>query len=119
MSNESYWCKNISREKVKTQIANSLNFGLYYKDKQIGYARIISDFASVAYLGDVFILEEFRGQGLSKWLMAIVMAHPGLQGLRRWVLLTRDAHELYKKFGWTEIATPDKWMEKYDGNVYA
>lgn len=118
LANESYWCKNIPLEKVKTQIANSLNFGLYHNNKQIGYARIISDFASVAYLGDVFVIEEYREQGLSKWLMSVVMAHPELQGLRRWILLTRDAHEMYKKFGWKEIAAPEKWMEKHDGNVY-
>ncbi len=118
LANESYWCKNIPVKKVKTQIANSLNFGLYHNEKQIGYARVISDFSSIAYLGDVFVLEEFRGQGLSKWLMKVVMAHPELQGLRRWILLTRDAHELYKKFGWKEIAAPDRWMEKHDGKIY-
>ena len=118
LSNQSYWCKNIPLEKVKTAIENSLNFGLFYKNRQIGYARVISDFSTIAYLGDVFVLNEFRGQGLSKWLMDKIMTHPDLQGLRRWVLLIRDAHELYKKYGWTTIASPEKWMEKYNPDVY-
>lgn len=118
LSNQSYWCRNIPWEKVKTSVDNSLNFGLFYRDRQIGYARVITDFSSVAYLGDVFVLDEFRGQGLSKWLMDKIMTHPDLQGLRRWILLTRDAHELYKKFGWTSIANPEKWMEKFNANVY-
>jgi len=116
LSNQSYWNKNISFDKVKTAADNSLNFGLFYNDKQIGYARVVSDFSCIAYLGDVFILEEFRGQGHSKWLMSKIMTHPNLQGLRRWILLTGDAHELYKKYGWTAIANPSKWMEKYDPN---
>ena len=118
LANQSYWSKNISIEKVKTALDNSLNFGLFYKDRQVGYSRVISDFSQIAYLGDVFILEEFRGQGHSKWLMEKVMTHPGLQGLRRWVLLTGDAHGLYKKYGWTSIANPDKWMEKHNPDIY-
>jgi GNAT superfamily N-acetyltransferase len=85
---------------------------------QIGYARVITDCASIAYLADVFILSEYRGRGLSKWLMQQIMQHPELQGLRRWILLTADAHELYRKFGWTEIANPEKWMEIHNTNVY-
>ncbi len=118
LANEAYWCKNIPFDRVKTSVENSLNFGLFYKDKQIGYARIISDYSTIAYLGDVFVLKEFRGQGLSKWLMEKIISHPNLQGLRRWVLLTGDAHELYKKYGWKSIANPEKWMEKTDPNVY-
>ncbi len=118
LANQSYWSGNIPFDVVKTAVDNSLNFGLFHHDRQIGYARVISDFSSIAYLGDVFILEEFRGQGHARWLMDKVMTHPCLQGLRRWILLTRDAHELYKKYGWTPIANPDKWMEKYDPNVY-
>ncbi|MEI6411780.1 MAG: GNAT family N-acetyltransferase, partial [Bacteroidota bacterium] len=118
LSNESYWAKNIPFETVKSAVENSLNFGLYYQDRQIGYARIVSDYTSMAYLADVFILEAFRGQGLSKWLMETIMQHPNLQGLRRWILLTRDAHELYKRFGWQPIAIPDRWMEVHNPNVY-
>ena len=95
-----------------------MNFGLFFKDKQIGYARVVTDFATTAYLADVFVLKEFRSQGLSKWLMEIIMNHLKLQGLRRWVLLTQDAHELYKKFGWKTIANPERWMEKHNPDVY-
>lgn len=119
LSNQSYWSKNISLDKVKTAIENSLNFGLFHFEKQVGYARVISDFSTVAYLGDVFVLPAHRGRGLSKWLMENVMAHPDLQGLRRWILLTGDAHGLYEKFGWRPIANPEKWMELHNPNVYA
>jgi GNAT superfamily N-acetyltransferase len=118
LSNSSYWAKNIPIEKVKDSIDNSLNFGIFENGKQIGYAKVVSDFATVAYLGDVYVLPEFRGRGLSKWLMEEVMSHPNLQGLRRWILLTSDAHLLYKQFGWTEISSPDKWMELHNKNVY-
>jgi len=118
LSKEAYWCQNIPFETVQTAIENSLNFGLFHQNTQIGYARIISDYATIAYLGDVYILPEFRGKGLSKWLMETVMAHPNLQGLRRWILLTGDAHELYKKYGWKLIAQPDRWMELHNKNVY-
>ncbi len=118
LANESYWSKNIPFKIVKTATENSINFGLYYKHQQIGYARVVTDYATTAYLADVFVLKEFRGQGHSKWLMQIIMNHPGLQGLRRWVLLTQDAHELYKKYGWKSIANPERWMEKYNPDVY-
>jgi GNAT superfamily N-acetyltransferase len=118
LSKESYWSQNIPFETVKTASENSLTFGVYHNQQQIGYARIISDYATVAYLGDVYILPEFRGQGLSKWLMEAIMTHPNLQGLRRWILLTADAHELYKKYGWTEIAKPDRWMELHNSAIY-
>ena len=118
LSTQAYWCLNIPKDKVQTAIENSLCFGVYLHEKQIGFARIISDFSTIAYLGDVYILEEFRGKGLSKWLVEIIMNHPNLQGLRRWILLTGDAHELYRKFGWTDIADPTKWMELHDKNVY-
>ena len=118
LSNESYWSRNIPFEIVKAATENSLNFGLFFKEKQIGYARIVSDFATTAYLADVFVLKEFRGQGLSKWLMEIIMNHPDLQGLRRWILATKDAHGLYKQFGWKPMAAPERWMEKHNPDVY-
>lgn len=118
LSTQSYWCQNIPFEKVKKSIDNSLNFGLYYKDQQIGFARIISDFSTMAYLGDVYVIPEHRGKGLSKWMMQVIMSHPELQGLRRWMLLTADAHGLYKQFGWKEIANPDRYMEVHNKNVY-
>jgi GNAT superfamily N-acetyltransferase len=118
LSTQSYWCKNIPFEKVKKSIDNSLNFGLFYKDQQIGLARIISDFSTMAYLADVYVLPEHRGKGLSKWMMHVVMSHPELQGLRRWMLLTADAHGLYKQFGWTLPAYPERYMEVHNKNVY-
>jgi len=118
LSREAYWSKGIPLEVVQAAANNSLNFGVFYKEKQIGYARVITDYATIAYLGDVFIIPEFRGRGLSKWMLENVMKHPGLQGFRRWILLTGDAHGLYKKFGWTEIASPERWMEKHDPAAY-
>lgn len=118
LANESYWSKNIPKERIRKSIANALCFGIYYKDKQIGYAKVVSDFSTMAYLGDVFVLEDYRGQGLSKWLMETIMSHPELTGLRRWILLTSDAHELYKKFGWQPIASPEKWMEIHRPDIF-
>lgn len=103
---------------MKAALDHSLNFGIFYGELHVGYARVITDFSQIAYLGDVFVLEEFRGQRLSKWLIEKVMSHPDLQGLRRWILLTGDAHELYRKYGWVSIASPEKWMERHDPNVY-
>jgi len=104
----SYWAAGIPMEVVKKSIEHSLAFGVYKGDQQVGFARVITDYATFAYLGDVFILEPFRGQGLSKWLMKVIIAHPELQGLRRWVLLTRDAHGLYEKVGFTELGSPER-----------
>ena len=119
LSTKAYWCLNIPKEKVQSAIQNSLCFGVYADEKQIGFARIISDLSTIAYLGDVYILEEYRGKGLSKWLMEAIMSYPELQGLRRWILLTGDAHGLYRKFGWTDIADPSRWMEVHNKNVYS
>lgn len=118
LSTKAYWCLNIPKETVRKAIQNSLCFGVFQNGSQIGFARIISDFSTIAYLGDVFILEEYRGNGLSKWLMEVIMGHPDLRGLRRWILLTRDAHELYRRFGWTDISDPNVWMEVRNKNVY-
>src|SRR5277367_1313379 len=106
---ESYWAKGIPRETVARSIENSLCVGVYADGKQVGFARVISDFATYAYLGDVFILEEYRGRGLGKWLMECIMQHPKLQGLRRWTLLTRDAHRLYAGFGFTPLMAPERY----------
>jgi len=115
---ESYWAKGISREVVVRSIENSLCFGVFNNDGQIGFARVISDFATYAYLADVFILEKYRGHGLSKWLMECIVVHPKLQGLRRWTLATRDAHGLYAKFGFTPLTKPSNFMELHDPDVY-
>lgn len=109
---------NIPKDRVLVSIENSLCFGVYTGSRQIGFARIISDFSTIAYLGDVFIVKDYRGMGLSKWLMETIMNHPDLQGLRRWILLTGDAHQLYRQFGWKEIADPSLWMELHNKNAY-
>ena len=114
----SYWAAGVPMDVVKRSIEHSLAFGVYKEDQQVGFARVITDFATFAYLGDVFILEPFRGRGLSKWLMEVIVGHPQLQGLRRWVLLTRDAHELYRKVGFTELSHPERYMEMYFPDVY-
>src|SRR5690606_8634407 len=119
LSTKAYWCLNIPKNKVRTSIEHSLCFGVYLHERQIGFARIISDFSTIAYLGDVYILENYRGNGLSKWLMEVIMNYPDLQGLRRWILLTGDAHELYRKFGWTDLADPSVWMELHHKNIYS
>ena len=108
-----YWAKGRPRERTERAIANSLVFGLYDDDKQIGLARVVSDYAIFAYLCDVFIHEDYRAHGLGKWLIQTVMNHPDLQGLRRWTLATRDAHELYRQFGWDALSNPNGWMEMF------
>jgi len=118
LSKYSGWSDNIPFEKVKISIENSLNFGLFHKDKQIGFARVISDFATIAYLGDIYVLDIYRGQGLSKKLMESVMTHPKLQGLRRWILLTSTADWLYEKYGFNKVPKPEIYMERYNPNVY-
>jgi GNAT superfamily N-acetyltransferase len=119
LSTQAYWSLNIPFSRVEEAVAHSLNFGLYFKEQQIGYARVISDFSSIAYLGDVYVLPDFRGRGLSKWLMQTIMAYPELQGLRRWILSTADAHGLYKQFGWLPVAHPERWMEVHNGEIYS
>ena len=108
--NESYWAKGIPYEKVKRAIENSICYGVYYHNKQIGFARVITDKATFAYLADVFILTPYRGQGLSKWLVQTILNNDDLEGLRRWVLATLDAHGLYKQFGFAGLEKPDRWM---------
>ncbi len=112
------WSDNIPFDIVKTSIDNSLNFGLFHNDKQIGFARVISDFSTIAYLGDIYVLENYRGQGLSKKLMDVVITHPNLQGLRRWILLTSTANWLYEKYGFTQLPKPEIYMELFNPNVY-
>jgi len=106
-----YWAKGRPRERTERALENSLVFGLYDSEKQIGLARVVTDYAIFAYLCDVFIHEEYRAHGLGKWLMETVMSHPDLQGLRRWTLATRDAHGLYKQFGWNTLGNAENWME--------
>lgn len=115
----SYWARGIPREMVARSIEHSLCFGVYDgSGKQVGFARVVSDFATVAYLGDVFVLESHRGRGLSKWMMECILQHPALQGLRRWILLTRDAHGLYSQFGFTALRSAERYMELHRPDVY-
>jgi GNAT superfamily N-acetyltransferase len=107
----SYWAEGIPRQILERALQNSLCFGLYEGDRQIGLARVITDAATFAYLCDVYVLPEWRGRGLGRWLMECVMEHPDLQGIRRFSLVTRDAHELYRPFGFREIQSPGRHME--------
>lgn len=112
LSTQSHWAQNIPFSIVATSVANSLCFGLYKEEEQIGFARLITDKATFAYLVDVFVLPEHRGKGLAKWLMEIIHAHPELQGLRGWLLTTSNAHGLYEKFGWQVHQHPEKIMRR-------
>ncbi len=118
LSTQSYWAKHIPLEIVERSIENSLSFGVYYKGEQVGFARVISDFAVFAYLADVFVLEAHRGKGLSKRLMNAIMNHPKLQGLRVFALKTKDAHGLYKQFGFNVGKNPENFMEIKHENFY-
>lgn len=111
LADDSYWAQNRTPEQTRRAIENSICFGVYSGDAQIGFARVVSDLSTFAYLGDVFILEEFRGKGLSKRLMKAILAHPELQGLRRWILATADAHGLYEQYGFSALKHPERWME--------
>ena len=106
-----YWAENIPRETMATAIANSLCFSLLRGDEQIGFARVVTDRSTFAYLADVFVLEAHRGQGLGAWFMSVLFSHPDLQGLRRFQLATRDAHGLYQKFGFEAPKDPSRLME--------
>jgi GNAT superfamily N-acetyltransferase len=111
MLSRAYWASGRPRERTERALANSLVFGLYAGTTQIGLARVVTDYAVFAYLCDVFIHEDYRTHGLGKWLIDTVMNHPDLLGLRRWTLATRDAHGLYRQFGWDTMKNPEKWME--------
>jgi len=114
----SYWAKEIPQEVVDRSIEGSLCFGLYRGQKQLGFARVITDYATFAYLADVFVVETSRGEGLGVWMMEVIMGHPRLQNLRRWMLATRDAHGLYEKFGWRSLENPERMMEIVDPEIY-
>ncbi|HZI85983.1 MAG TPA: GNAT family N-acetyltransferase [Pyrinomonadaceae bacterium] len=114
LSTDSYWAQGRTVETIKRSIENSLNFGLYKSKQQIGFARVVTDYATVAWLADVFVLDAYRGRGLGKWLVEVILSHPDLQRFRRWVLATKDAHELYRQFGFIELKRPERWMERPD-----
>lgn len=113
-----YWSQNIPFDVVQRSIENSLCFGLYDATGQIGFARVVTDSATFAYLCDVFVMENKRGRGLSKWLIETVLAHPELQNLRRWLLATKDAHGLYAQFGFAALDAPDVFMQRHAPDVY-
>jgi GNAT superfamily N-acetyltransferase len=128
-----YWARGVPREVVERSIEHALCFGIYDggdaspclakearhgAPRQVGFARVISDFATIAYVGDVFVLESHRGSGLGKWLMECITQHPGLQNLRRWILTTRDAHGLYAQVGFAPVKSPERYMERHDPKVY-
>ena len=115
---ESYWAKGIPRDVVARSIRNSLCFAVLKRREQVGFARVVTDYVTFAYLADVFILDAYRGRGLAKFLMQCITRHPQLQGLRRWTLATRDAHGLYAQFGFTPLANQDRWMELHNPDVY-
>ena len=115
---QSYWAQNIPVEVVRRSITGSLCFAVFHRQKQIGFARVITDEATFAYLADVFIDELHRGKGLSKWLMEIIINYPSLQGLRRFMLATRDAHALYRQFGFSSLTHAERWMQVHNPEVY-
>lgn len=118
LKEESYWAQERTIEQTQTAIENSICFGVYDGEQQIGFGRVVSDKATFAYIGDVFVLEEYRGRGISKRLMEAIVSHSELQGLRRWVLATRDAHGLYEQFEFSALRFPERWMEKTAPNAY-
>ncbi|MFI5133650.1 MAG: GNAT family N-acetyltransferase [Chitinophagales bacterium] len=118
LCNHSYWAEGIPMETLEKSIENSLCFGVYFNNEQVGFARVISDMATYAYLADVFIVEKERGKGLSKWLLQEIINYPQLQGLRRFMLATRDAHNLYAQYGFSLLKRPERWMERHNPDIY-
>jgi GNAT superfamily N-acetyltransferase len=118
LTEESYWAAGRTLEQTRMAIENSICFAIFSGDEMAAFGRVVSDKATFAYVGDVFVKEPFRGHGLSKMLMQAMISHPELQGLRRWILATRDAHGLYEKFGFSELRFPERWMERPAPNAY-
>jgi N-acetylglutamate synthase-like GNAT family acetyltransferase len=112
MISRAYWAKGRPQERTEQAIANSLVFGVYEGKRQIGVARVVTDYSIVAYLCDVFIHEDYRGRGLGKWLVESVLSHPDVKNVRRWFLVTSDAHDLYRKYDFNGISQPEIWMER-------
>lgn len=117
LANETYWATGRSREVVERSIENSFPFGIYKGAEQVGFGRVVTDYATFAWIADVFVLPAHRGHGLSKWMMEVMIEHPRLQGFRRWVLATKDAHGLYERFGFIKLHKPERWMERPDPNM--
>ena len=117
LCNSSYWASGRSIEVVQRSIENSLSFGVFKEGKQVGFARVVTDYATFAWLADVFVVDEHRGQGLGKWLIDVIVSHRDLQGFRRWVLATKDAHDLYRRVGFRELHRLERWLERPDPNM--
>jgi predicted N-acetyltransferase YhbS len=119
----SYWGQGIERRTIERSIAHSIAYGVYHltapRERQVAFGRVITDRATFAYLSDIFVLESHRGRGLGAWMVEAMCGHPDLQGLRRWVLVTRDAHRLYSRFGWAPMRDPERWMERLPADRYA
>ena len=118
LNESSYWARGRSRERVERSVAHSLPFGVYRGGRQVGFARVVTDYATFAWLADVFVLDSERGRGVGKWLVETVVSHPDLRGVRRWLLATRDAQELYRRFGFGDLKdSPLGWMERVDPQI--
>jgi GNAT superfamily N-acetyltransferase len=118
LNGSSYWAKGIPKEVLVKSLDHSLCFGLFRDNQQIGFGRVVTDHATFAYLADVFIAENYRRKGLGKWLVECIVGHPELQGLRRWILATADAHQLYHQYGFTPLSKPERFMEKHNPDIY-
>jgi GNAT superfamily N-acetyltransferase len=119
LARSSYWARGVPIDVVRRCIENSLPFGVYDGDgRQVGFGRVITDYATFAYISDVFVLPTHRGRGLARWLVEVMIGHPDLQGLRRWMLATQDAHGLYRGAGFVPVAHPERWMERHFPDVY-
>lgn len=118
IARRSSWAKDIPRTTFARSVKGAVCFGVYHEEQMIGFARVITDGATIAYLGDVYIDEAWRGRNLSKWLMRCIDSHPDLQGMRRWILVTSDAHSLYEQFGYSLLDNPDRYMERVIPNIY-
>lgn len=115
---QSYWAEKIPRNIVEELCKNSLCFGIYLDGGQVGFGRLITDYATFAFVSDVFVLEEHRNRGLADWMLVCMKEHPRMQGLRRWMLATKDAHALYSKHGFVPMKNPDWFMEKAKPDIY-
>ena len=118
LSEESYWAKDRTQEEVNQTIKNSMNFGVYKNEAMVGFARVVTDYVAFAYLADVFIVKEERGKGLGKNLVNYILKYPSIKNTKRWMLGTMDAHELYRPYGFTEMAEPKRWMERLIGKGF-
>ncbi|CAN5382955.1 GNAT family N-acetyltransferase [soil metagenome] len=117
LSTQTYWATGRARGVIEKSFAHSHPFGIYQGERLVGFARVVTDYATFAWLADVFVSEEFRGRGLGKWLVEVILSHPDLQGFRRWVLATKDAHELYRQFGFDALKRPERFMERPDPHL--